>query len=251
MLTAFQTDTGKVRPHNEDSGGIFEGDGGFLAVVADGMGGHKAGDIASFMAIDHLKKSWERVTRELLPKEAEQWLKETIEEVNHLIYKRANDDENCSGMGTTLVAAVCTSSYIVTAHIGDSRIYLLNETTFSQKTHDHTLVNELVKNGQLSEDEAATHPNKHVLVRALGTDETIHLDFHTLNWESGDVLCLCTDGLTNKVSDERLEMSLRSDHELTQTAHHLIRLANDAGGEDNISIALLKNEASDIEGDQP
>ncbi|RBW67509.1 Stp1/IreP family PP2C-type Ser/Thr phosphatase [Bacillus taeanensis] len=244
METVFKTDKGKVRPHNEDSGGIFiKNNQSVLAVVADGMGGHRAGDVASTMAVSFLKEKWEHVNEVLTPHDAEKWLEAAILGANQKILDYAKNHPECKGMGTTLAAALCTEQYIIIAHIGDSRIYLLNENAFSLKTSDHSLVNELLKSGEITEEEASNHPRKHVLLRALGTEESIYIDIQTVLWEEDDLLLLCSDGLTNKVSDETLEEMTRSEYSLDEMAVHLIQLANKAGGEDNISVALLKHSS--------
>ena len=245
MKKAFRTDTGKIRAHNEDSGGIFQTKNGVLAIVADGMGGHLAGDIASQMAVDYIKEQWEQVTNELTPVEAEQWLKQTISDANHRLYTYAEEHPDCKGMGTTLVTAICTDKHVTIAHIGDSRIYLLNENGFSLQTEDHSLVNELIKNGQLTKDEADMHPRKHVLLRALGTEKHIEADIRSLNWDQQDILLLCSDGLTNKVAEDVTEKIVRSDRTVEEKADELIALANQAGGDDNITIAIIKHTVSD------
>jgi PPM family protein phosphatase len=242
LETVFKTDKGKVRSHNEDSGAIFiKNNQSILAVVADGMGGHRAGDVASAMTVSFLKEKWELMDKLSTPHEAEKWLETAILGANQKILDYAKDHPECKGMGTTLVVALCTEQYIIIAHIGDSRVYLLNENAFSLKTSDHSLVNELLKSGEITEEEALNHPRKHVLLRALGTEESIYIDTQTLLWEENDLLLLCTDGLTNKVCNQTLEEIVRSESSLDEMAERFIQLANKAGGEDNISAALVKH----------
>lgn len=245
MDTIFLTDTGKKRAHNEDSGGVLKKDTHLLAVVADGMGGHQAGELASQMAVTYLDEQWQLLNEELSPSNAEKWLTETLQNANTHLYEYAQQNPECLGMGTTIATAICTEHSITIAHIGDSRIYLLNKNGFSLLTEDHSLVNELVKNGQISLDEAENHPRKHMLLRALGTEETTSIDIRTLNWEAEDVVLLCSDGLTNKVSEKVIEEVIRSDQSLVKKANELIRLANVAGGDDNITVILVKKKLSE------
>lgn len=250
MEAAFQSDTGKIRSHNEDCGGVFQSDNRLLAIVADGMGGHLAGDIASRMAVSYMNEQWEQIDEDLDPAEAERWLSETIVGANSRLLAYADSNPECKGMGTTLVSAFCTEKNITIGHVGDSRIYLLNENGFSLLTEDHSLVNELVKKGQLTKKEAEHHPRKHVLLRALGTEESIEVDIRSLNWEENDCLLLCSDGLTNNVPDTDIEDTLRDNTSIETKAETLIQLANQAGGDDNITIALIRHSQSrEIEGE--
>lgn len=252
MKAVFLTDQGKVRQHNEDSGGIFKNlDGHCLAIVADGMGGHRAGDVASGMTRSQLKKEWEAVNGILTAEAAETWLKERILQVNGLLFDHAQNNSECDGMGTTIVAAISNENFATVANIGDSRCYLLNESGFNQVTEDHSLVNELVRFGQITKEDAEHHPRKNVLLRALGTEEKVEMDVKTIMFEEGDCLLLCSDGLSNKVSEKEMTEILRSDESLEQKAATLISLANQYGGEDNITLAIVEfSEGSEGDGDE-
>ncbi|GAE24200.1 protein serine/threonine phosphatase PrpC [Halalkalibacter wakoensis JCM 9140] len=239
MEFTFRTDVGKVRAHNEDSGGVFKNEVGVLAVVADGMGGHRAGDVASSMTTNLLREAWDEVTEMTSVLDAERWLTEQFEQINLKLHVHAKKHTECQGMGTTLVAALCTDEFVSIAHIGDSRAYLFNEFGFQLKTADHSLVQELVRKGQLTEEEAEHHPRRNVLLRALGTEEEIKLDVTTLQVEDEQYLLLCSDGLTNKVNHDELKRNLEQPEELPSKAEKLIDLANERGGEDNITIALI------------
>lgn len=239
MDFTFQTDVGKVRSHNEDSGGVFRNEIGTLAIVADGMGGHRAGDVASAMTTDYFRGVWERETKISSVKEAEQWLKEHFIHINEKLHSHANEHDECKGMGTTLVVALCTSEFVSIAHIGDSRAYVQNEYGFHLKTADHSLVQELVRSGQISEEEAEHHPRRNVLLRALGTELDIKVDVSTLQVEDSQYILLCSDGLTNKITAEELQQQLQADETVEFKAKELIRLANERGGEDNITVAIL------------
>jgi PPM family protein phosphatase len=240
MGAVFMTDRGKVRQHNEDSGGVFyNGNGSRLAVVADGMGGHRAGDVASAMTIKQLQKYWEESKDISSPDAAHQWMVEQVNKINEVLYNHSSEHDECKGMGTTLVAAICTDSFCTIGHIGDSRGYILNENGFSQLTEDHSLVNELVRSGQISREDAEHHPRKNILLRALGTEERVTIDVKSIEVEQGDLLLLCSDGLSNKVSDEKLKEILSAHGTLNEKGERLIHLANDLGGEDNITLIIV------------
>jgi PPM family protein phosphatase len=240
MGAVFMTDRGKVRQHNEDSGGVFyNGHGSRLAVVADGMGGHRAGDVASTMAIKQLQEYWERSGQIGTPDEAQKWMMEQVSKINERLYEHSNHHEECKGMGTTLVAVICTDTFCTIGHIGDSRCYILNENGFSQLTEDHSLVNELVRSGQISREDAEHHPRKNILLRALGTAAQVAVDVKSIEIEQGDLLLLCSDGLSNKVSDEKLKEILLADSALNEKGERLIHLANELGGEDNITVIIV------------
>ncbi|MEH7299634.1 Stp1/IreP family PP2C-type Ser/Thr phosphatase [Neobacillus drentensis] len=249
MKAVFMTDRGKVRLHNEDSGGVFVNqDGDRLAIVADGMGGHRAGDVASEMTIAQLKSEWEASKGISTAEEAEQWLKEKITIVNQILFDHAKNHPECDGMGTTIVAAIATDLFATLANIGDSRGYIYNESGFKQVTEDHSLVNELVRSGQISKEDAEHHPRKNVLLRALGTEKMVEMDTKTIMFEEGDIILLCSDGLSNKVSEKEMMTILLNEDHLEQKADSLISLANNYGGEDNITLAIV--EFSDVsEGD--
>lgn len=239
MKQYFLTDQGKVRDHNEDAGGIFKNsDQQELSVVADGMGGHQAGDVASKMVKDYLSIKW-KLSKEILTSDsAELWLKETIQEANEKIYQYAEGNPACSGMGTTVVVVLFAADFISIAHIGDSRCYRFHDHKLQQITDDHSLVNELVRSGQISREDAAFHPRKNVLIKALGTDQIVEPDILTTKWEPEDRLLVCSDGLTNKVSDDELQSFLNKEVCLDEIGKQLVDLANERGGEDNITLIL-------------
>ncbi|MCY7783552.1 protein-serine/threonine phosphatase PrpC [Bacillus sp. FSL H8-0515] len=242
MLTALKTDTGKIRQHNEDDAGIFKGKDEFvLAVVADGMGGHLAGDVASKMAVKAMGEKWnEAETIPAAPSECEEWLIKQILAVNSKIYDHAQAHEECQGMGTTIVCALFTGKTVSVAHIGDSRCYLLQDDDFIQVTEDHSLVNELVRTGEISREDAEHHPRKNVLTKALGTDQSVSIDTRSFDIEPGDKLLLCSDGLTNKVEGTELKDILQSDSAPQEKVNLLVDKANQNGGEDNITAVLLE-----------
>jgi PPM family protein phosphatase len=244
VKSVFFTDKGKVRQHNEDSVGVLTNrHGDYLAVVADGMGGHRAGDVASGMTIDILKEQWNTADKMETAEQAEQWLKRHITDVNEKVFSYSREHQECEGMGTTVVGAVCTDLFITVANIGDSRGYIFNESGLHQLTEDHSLVNELVRSGQISKEDAEHHPRKNVLLKALGTESNVSMDIKTIVFEEQDILFLCSDGLSNKVSEGELLEVVSSELSLEEKGQKLIDLANEYGGEDNITLVIVEYTA--------
>ncbi|CAM3415054.1 Stp1/IreP family PP2C-type Ser/Thr phosphatase [Cytobacillus oceanisediminis] len=241
MRAVFMTDRGKVRQHNEDNGGIFMNSSGQrLAIVADGMGGHRAGDVASEMTLTSLKEFWEQSDEIQTAEQAEDWLRKHIDQVNKILFEHSKENAECEGMGTTIVAAICTDRFSTIANIGDSRCYILNELGFQQLTEDHSLVNELVRSGQITKEDAEHHPRKNVLLRALGTESSVEMDIKTITFEESDLLLLCSDGLSNKVTVSEMDEILKSARNLEEKATVLIEQANHNGGEDNITLVIVE-----------
>lgn len=251
MKAVYRTDRGKIRQHNEDNGGIFVNQSGQrLAIVADGMGGHRAGDVASEMALSNLRKRWESTTNLQTADEAEEWLKSNVEKTNSILFEHSKTVSECEGMGTTIVGAICTERFVSILNVGDSRCYILNENGFQQLTDDHSLVNELVRSGQISKEDAEHHPMKNVVLRALGTEETVNVDVKTIIFEEDDKLLLCSDGLSNKVSETEMKDILTNAHSLNDKATEFIEMANNRGGEDNITLIILEYLGSHENGDE-
>jgi PPM family protein phosphatase len=249
MKTVIKTDPGRVRIHNEDNGGIFlNGDQNCLAIVADGMGGHRAGDVASNMTISLLQNAWEQSVNIKTPDAAEEWLRVKINEVNQALLQHANSHLECEGMGTTVIAAICTNQFVTLAHIGDSRCYLLNESGYKQLTEDHSLVYELVRTGQISKEDAENHPRKNVILRALGTEQKVDIDIITIVFEEGDTLLICSDGLSNKVNEKEMVDILTNQEPIEDRADSFITLANHYGGEDNITLVIVEHSAGEESG---
>ncbi|SDY74224.1 protein phosphatase [Evansella caseinilytica] len=242
MDAVFRTDVGQLRPNNEDDGAFSTDDKGqMIVLVADGMGGHQAGDVASKMTKELIIKAWEENQTTFSPKEAEKWLEDIINDVNGRIFTHAQENPECAGMGTTLVAAICNESFVSVAHVGDSRIYLKSGDEMRQITADHTLVGELVRSGQITRDEAMHHPRKNVILRALGTEDSIKTDINTIHWDSGSHLLLCSDGLTDKLLDAEINEQLSCEQTLEDIANQLIAMANERGGEDNVTLAIVRH----------
>lgn len=244
MKSVFRTDRGRIRTHNEDNGGVFYNSAmDCLAIVADGMGGHNAGDIASQITIESMQSQWLKVSAIENATQAEEWLKQAISIVNESILSHSNSHPECEGMGTTLVAAVCTSQFCTIANVGDSRCYVFNDSGFKQVTEDHSLVNALVKSGEISQEDAEHHPRKNVLTKALGTDQHVTADIFTILFEEDNYLLLCSDGLSNKLTQQEMEQLLQANLSLEEKADSFVRFANDNGGEDNITLVILEHSA--------
>ena len=245
MKSHFLTDRGQVRNHNEDSGGLFYNkERQLIAVIADGMGGHQAGDVASKLATELVRDKWQQASDLHTPDAIETWLKSAIIDINKSIYEHSLGNKECEGMGTTIVIAVCTKEFITIAHVGDSRCYLFNDNGFNQITDDHSLVNELVRSGQITEDDAEQHPRKNILLKAVGTEQQVSEDIMTVDWENGNRLLLCSDGLSNKLNDRELASFTKESKDLKEIGQGMINLANERGGEDNISLILIQHESS-------
>ena len=204
MQIEYQSDVGRRRNTNQDYASVFTNQEGIkLAILADGMGGHRAGDIASQMAVLNLGNAWEE--QDLTDDEKiAQWFIQAIQEENALIYQRGQEQPEYNGMGTTIVAAALSEERFTIAHVGDSRAYLIRDGKIIQLTEDHSLVNELVKSGEISEEMAVNHPRKNILTRSVGMPGTVEVDVSTYIWQLKDRLLLCSDGLTNMISVEQI-----------------------------------------------
>jgi len=242
MKSASRTDIGHVRVVNEDRALVVPELQGFtLAIVADGMGGHQAGDTASQLAVELIRDE----LRILPPGESgavyEERLRLAIAAANTRIYETAKAQEQFSGMGTTVVVTLADEAGLLVAHIGDSRAYLYQDGRLVQLTDDHSLVYELVRSGQLTKEEAEKHPRRNVLIRALGTDESVDADIRYHDWKPGDIVLLCSDGLSGMITERMIGDALGAGGELEKTADTLVELALAEGGDDNITVVLLEN----------
>ena len=239
----YLTDPGKVRDHNEDSVIIVKNESGeILLAVADGMGGHKAGEVASSIAISHLGKRFTEISSIGNKDDAINWIKDTVSEINVQIYKYTNENPESQGMGTTLVTAILTKDFLLFGNIGDSSGFVVKKDSLHKITTDHTLVNLLVKSGELTEEEAKEHPRKNVLMKALGATSTVEMDIFDVEVDV-DGIFLCSDGLTNMLDNDQINKVLSEEITLEQKVQKLIYKANNRGGNDNISIAcLMKGE---------
>ena len=188
----------------------------------------------------------QRLKPGMLLKERAELLEAVIREANHQVYSLSSTSEQYAGMGTTVVAAIADPKHVVIGHIGDSRAYLFSGGKMKQLTEDHSLVNELLRSGQINAEEAAMHPRRNVLVRALGTDPEVDIDMICQAWQEHDVLLLCTDGLSGLVQKETIIETMNSDSGLNEKAAELVEKALEAGGDDNVTVVLLINEPDDM-----
>ena len=238
IASSAHTDTGRRRRRNEDAF-VCEPP---LFAVADGMGGAQAGEVASRLAADSLREL------ELGDLSSPEQTVELIREANRRVYEYSSENASARGMGTTMTVALVEGSVVTIGHVGDSRAYLLRDDQLTQLTQDHSLVAELVRSGRLSPKEAASHPRRSVITRALGTDSDVEVDVFSLRGQDGDLFLLCSDGLTSMLSDEeiaRLLVATRAD--LDEAGKALITAANQAGGEDNITVVMFELEADEAE----
>lgn len=239
MEINYITDPGKVRDHNEDSVIIVENQSGeYLLAVADGMGGHLCGEVASSIAITHIGKRFKELSSVGNKEDAINWLKETVSEINVLIFKYTEEHPESLGMGTTFVAAILTDEFLLYGNIGDSSGFAYKKGKLQKITVDHTLVNLLVKSGELTEEEAKEHPRKNVLMKALGSTTTVEMDIFDVERDIDGIL-LCSDGLTNMLDFDKIAKVLNEDLTLENKLRKLIYKCNNRGGNDNISIACI------------
>lgn len=239
MLKTFSiTDIGMRRVVNQDYVYTSEkpiGNLPNLFLVADGMGGHKAGDYASKYTVETMCEVVERS----LEKNPEMILKEAIEAANEFIRQKSLEDINLEGMGTTVVAATCLGKHLKVANVGDSRLYVVGK-NIRQITHDHSLVEEMVRMGGIDREAARNHPDKNIITRAIGAGEKIEIDFFSVELEPQDTVLMCTDGLSNMLEDEEIRMILEGQRDVVERAEALVREANNRGGRDNISVVLIE-----------
>ena len=248
MKSFFQTDSGKVRSHNEDSVIIVRNkDDDYLLAVADGMGGHRCGEVASSIAISYLGKHFQETFKDMNKENAIKWIREAATEVNKQIFNHARENPESAGMGSTLVLAISTKDYVLFGNIGDSSGFAMKNKHLHKITYDHTLVNLLVKTGELTEEQAKNHPKKNVLMKALGANNPIEIDVFDCDNEVTDIL-LCSDGLTNMLDISSIERVILSDYTTEDKVNRLMRKAINRGGTDNISIAYL-NRMNESDGE--
>jgi len=237
--TASRTDTGRQRRDNEDSSFARAP----LFVIADGMGGAQAGEVASRIAVDAFADA--------LPDQGsfEERLAWRAQEANREIYEKSRTAHEQAGMGTTLTAVYVDEAGLAVAHVGDSRAYLYRHGELGRLTQDHTLVEELLRRGKLTEEQAAEHPQRSIITRALGVDPVVEVDTRTYAGRAGDVVLLCSDGLTSMITETTIAEVLDAEPDLDRAAEALVNAANDAGGRDNITVILFRLE--DVGGAAP
>lgn len=245
MKSFYLTDSGKVRDHNEDSVIIVKNNGNdYLMAIADGMGGHSAGEVASSIAISYLGKHFKDTFLNMSKVDAVNWIRNAVDEINTLIFQHEKTHPESKGMGTTLVLAVLTKDYLLFGNVGDSSGFVLKDDKLHKVTYDHTLVNLLVSAGELTQEEANVHPKKNVLMKALGASLEVDVDIFDCDMDISQIL-LSSDGLTNMLDKDQIEKVLASDASIEDKVIKLINKANNRGGTDNISVAYLIREEGD------
>lgn len=238
MRTFSITDVGMVRQVNQDY--VYTTDNPLgplpnLFVVADGMGGHQAGDYASKYTVEVLKRELGQSQEE----DVEKALVSAIKKANQEIIKKASQDPHLKGMGTTVVAATIVRQMMYFANVGDSRLYLINQ-GITQLTKDHSLVEEMVRLGGIKPEEAKHHPDKNIITRAIGAKDTVDVDFYEHRLKKGDIILMCTDGLSNMVEDEELFHIVQGGRDIVEAGTSLVAAAKENGGTDNIGVVLTE-----------
>lgn len=240
MRMVSRTDVGRIRVVNEDRAYVKQMSNGYaLAILADGMGGHQAGDVAAQMTIDIIGQEMQTLPSSATIEERKKHLLSAVLSANEQIYQISYEREQYKGMGTTVITALASTSEMIIAHIGDSRAYKLHKDTLIQLTEDHSLVNELVKTGQITPEEASHHPRRNVVIRALGTDPNVEIDLIEVVLEPNDLFVLCSDGLSNLVESDLMAQIIQQSPDLETAAEQLVIQALQAGGDDNITVVLM------------
>ena len=245
MEISILTDVGQRRTNNQDYANQYKNKAGkSMIFLADGMGGHRAGNIASEMAVTDLGAAW--VATEISTiNEVREWFAENLEKENQQIHRIGQDEEH-KGMGTTLEAVAIIDDQVLFAHVGDSRIGLVRNGEYHQLTSDHSLVNALLKAGQITEEEAAHHPQRNIITQSIGQKDELQPDFGMVTVEAGDFIVINSDGLTNMISGDEIRDIVVSDLSVEEKAKTLVRFANNAGGLDNITVVLIRFAEEDM-----
>jgi protein phosphatase len=244
------TDPGMVRTENEDSIATLPEAG--LAILADGMGGHQAGEVASRMAVDNISRLLTDTYAANRDQPAPERIGDSIRRANAQIHQTARSRPECAGMGSTIVTALFRGDTLTVGHVGDSRLYRLRADRFEQLTEDHSVIQELVNRGLYTREEARQSVGKNLVTRALGVDPEVQVDVGTHATEAGDIYLLCSDGLNDVVSDEDIVQVLNhQSNNLYSAAFHLVALANQRGGPDNISVILVRREPDPAPVEEP
>lgn len=241
MKVYYETNKGLMRENNEDNFIVEESDRYNLYAVADGMGGHKAGEVASSIAIETIRDIFIKSSSNVDFK-APAFIIESIEAANKKVREEALCKDECSGMGTTITMAVIDLelNIVYIANVGDSRAYLIKDNEIIQITEDHTYVHELLKDGRITIEEAKHHPKRNVITRAVGSEEYVQADIFEIELSNDDIILLCTDGLTTHLTDKEI-LSIIKEFGCAESVQRLIKLANDNGGTDNITIIIVDN----------
>ncbi len=244
MFICACSDVGKVRDVNQDAYFYLEDEVLPIFIIADGMGGHRAGEVASNETISTVVSHYQENKQKIIDGKMfiPEFINESVSLANEkLIYESENDDE-LKGMGTTITMCLVLDNELFIGHVGDSRAYLVRDNKLTQLTQDHSLVGELLRTGSITKEEAINHPKKNVILRAIGADKDLKIDVFTRDLESGDTIVLCTDGLTNMVSEEKILSTINNEEDSFGICAELVNVSNETGGIDNTTIMLIKAE---------
>ncbi|MDR7856386.1 Stp1/IreP family PP2C-type Ser/Thr phosphatase [Tissierella sp.] len=241
MVSGAISDIGKNRESNQDAFYASKDSLLPLYVVADGMGGHKAGEVASSMALDVIERNFLKAKDDLISDAIiTKLIKESIEEANTKIYLKSLEDKKYEGMGTTITLAYILEDRICIGHVGDSRAYLIKDKEIIQVTEDHSYVNELIRTGSITREEAKTHPKRNMITRAVGSSSIIEMDLFFRKYNQGDILLLCSDGLSNMLKEFEIYDTFNGAQDIQKACVELATKANDKGGFDNITAVAIK-----------
>lgn len=241
MDYGYKTDTGMIREINEDRYLYVNEEEYTLLAVADGMGGHNAGDVASSMLIDEILKYNLKCG---FLNDTEINIEKCIKQANEKIYKHAIEKPGCHGMGTTVTMAIIKGDKVFFANVGDSRGYVIKD-SLEKITIDHSFVEELVMQGRITEEEAKNHPNRNHITRAIGTNSSVHVDIFTVDKSKNDIILLCTDGFINMLDEKEIVDEIKSSINLQEAVDKLVSKANDNGGCDNITVVCYSDKGGD------
>lgn len=245
MKTFSMTNIGRRREMNQDYMFTSETAVGKLPnlfLVADGMGGHKAGEYASKFTVDKIVEIISNSGQE----EPVAAMKEAVTGANRLLMEEANADSSKTGMGTTVVAATVIGDRLHVANVGDSRLYIINHEAIRQITRDHSLVEEMVRLGEMDKEDAKDHPDKNIITRAVGVVPEVSVDFFEVELSAGDIILMCSDGLTNMIDDEDIKKIVLGQRDIVEKAEKLVDTANENGGKDNITVVLIEPFSDEV-----
>lgn len=242
MFICACSDVGKVREINQDAYFYLEDERLPIFIIADGMGGHKAGEVASNTAISTIISYYEANKESIIKKDKfiPEFINESIALANEKLIEESENDDELKGMGTTITMCIVLKDEIYVGHVGDSRAYLLRDNELIQITQDHSLVGELLRTGSITKEEALNHPKKNIILRALGTNKDLKVDIFTRDIKKDDKIILCTDGLTNMVSEDRIKETVINEEDQSSVCTTLVNISNELGGIDNTTIMLIK-----------
>lgn len=239
MKISVHSNIGRKRSTNQDYAEYFKNQHHqILLILCDGVGGHQAGDVASRLTTEYLGEKFKNISERFTVESFKQWLISEIEEVNHYIYDYSKSEPHLEGMGTTLVAASVIDDQLIVGHVGDSRAYSYQENTLKQITEDHSLVNVLIKTGEITEEEGARHPGRNVVIQSIGGTDSVTSEIKVMDVAEVDFVLLCSDGLSNMLSQEQLTVLFQEHRFEPDFAELLIKAANEAGGTDNITVII-------------